>query len=331
MSRKIIILAYEDVVLSSMVAPLDMFTRANDILAAKQQGPAFEVSLISLSSNSLNLGYSNAFSCHQQLSDFPPKSVGHNQYLIVIPAFSGKWDEVLKNNRTVIEWLRQHYESGTEVASLCKGSYFLAEAGLLDGVPCTTHWTVMEDMRSRYPAIDLQPDAVVTDRNGIYTGGGAFSSLNAILYLIEKFCGYELGIQISKNFSIQRDHVNQAHFAIFSGLNRHGDVLILSAQSYIESNFEKSLSVDDIAAHVNMSKRNFIRRFKQAVQLTPVEYIQRVKIEAAKKALEGNTKSIQTVLFDVGYNDIKTFRDTFKRFTGVTPQDYRRKYARAIE
>ena len=185
-------------------------------------------------------------------------------------------------------------------------------------------------MRERFPSINLQPDVVVTDQNGIYTGGGAFSSLNLLLYLVEKFCGHTLGILIAKTFSIQRDHVNQAHFAIFKSLSRHGDVLILSAQSYIESHFENPLSVDDIAAHVHMSKRNFIRRFKQAVQITPMEYIQRVKIEAAKKALEENNKTIQAVIYDVGYNDIKTFRDTFKRFTGVTPQAYRKKYGRAL-
>lgn len=184
-----------------------------------------------------------------------------------------------------------------------------------------------EDLQLRYPAIKLQPDAVVTDQNGIYTGGGAFSSLNLILYLIEKFCGHALGIQVAKHFSIQRDHVNQAHFAMFSGLALHKDQLIHCAQDYIHDNCQKALTIDEIAERVNMSKRNFIRRFKQAVNLTPTEYIQKTKIETAKKALETGTASIMQIMYDLGYNDIKTFRDTFKRITGITPQDYRKKYA----
>jgi transcriptional regulator GlxA family with amidase domain len=327
-SRTILILIYEDVVLSSAAAPLDIFTRTNQLLAAQQEGPAFDVSLIANKTSQVELGVGATFDCTQGLADFAPKSAGHNQFLIVVPAFAGNWDEVLQKNRDVIEWLKLHYQSGTEIASLCKGSYFLAEAGLLDGKPCTSHMSVINDMRARFPAIHLQADAVVTDKNGIYTGGGAFSSLNLVLYLIEKFCGHETGIQIAKNFSIQRDHSNQSHFANFKGLTQHGDALILSAQAFIENTFAKAISVEDVADHANMSKRNFIRRFKQAVQMTPMEYMQRIKIEAAKKAFEQNNKSIQSVIYDVGYNDAKTFRDTFKKLTGITPQDYRKKYAR---
>jgi transcriptional regulator GlxA family with amidase domain len=329
LSRTIVILMYEDAILSSAAAPLDIFTRTNDMLAAQQQGPAFEVSLIGLKANPVQLGASTTFNCKLGLADLSPKSAGHNQFLIVVPAFAGNWDDVLKKNRDVLEWLKRHYQSGTEIASLCKGSYFLAEAGLLDGMPCTSHLSVIDDMRKRYPAIHLQSDSVVTDKNGIYTGGGAFSSLNLVLYLIEKFCGHDMGIKIAKSFSIQRDHIHQGHFAIFNGLTQHGDAVILSAQAYIEDKFASELRVEDIADHVNMSKRNLIRRFKQVLNLTPVDYIQRIKIEAAKKAFENNNKSIQSVIYDVGYNDIKTFRDTFKKLTGLTPQDYRKKYARS--
>ncbi len=330
MRRKIVILIYENAVLSSVAAPIDIFTRTNQLLIAQQEGRAFDVSLIANKANRVKIGAGAMFDCAQGLADFSPKSAGHGQFLIVVPAFAGNWDEVLQKNRDVIEWLKLHYQSGTEIASLCKGSYFLAEAGLLNGMPCTSHLSVMNDMRARYPAIHLQPDAVVTDKNEIYTGGGAFSSLNLVLYLVEKFCGHEVGIQIAKNFSIQRDHVNQSHFASFNGLTQHGDTLILSAQTYIENKFAEAISLEGVANHINMSKRNFIRRFKQAVQLTPMDYIQRVKIEAAKKAFEQNNKSIQSVIYDVGYSDTKTFRDTFKKLTGVTPQDYRKKYARNL-
>lgn len=326
MTRKIIIVFFADAVLSSAVAPLDIFSRTNALLRAQGLPAAFNIHLLSLNQTT-QLGDNQAYTHHNQLSDFPPAPLGHGQCLIIIPAFLGNWDDISERNQALIQWLKVQYQHGSELASLCKGSYFLAEAGLLNGRSCTSHWAVAQDLQLRYPAIKLQPDAVVTDQYGIYTGGGAFSSLNLILYLIEKFCGHAVGIQVAKHFSIQRDHVNQAHFAMFSGLTQHKDQLILAAQNYIHDNCQKALTIDEIAARVNMSKRNFIRRFKQAVNLTPTEYIQKTKIETAKKSLETDTASIVQIMYNLGYNDIKTFRETFKRITGITPQDYRKKYA----
>lgn len=202
----------------------------------------------------------------------------------------------------------------------------MGEAGLLNGRACTSHWAVIDDMKLRFPDVNFQADTVITDQGGIYTGGGAFSSLNVILYLVEKFCGHDIGIHVSKNFSIHRDHISQAHFSVLRGLNQHGDKLVLEAQAYIEQHYDQDISVDELAARVNMSKRNFIRRFKLARQNTPLEYVQKVKVEAVKKALENSRESVQSLMYSVGYNDSKTFRDVFKRITGVTPQVYRKKY-----
>lgn len=327
--KPVYILIHEDVVLSSAAAPLDIFTRTNEILAAAGKPPAFDVALVGQQPDMVALNLPAFFHCQLTLDAVPPKSAGHQQSLILVPAFSGDWEQVREKNRAVIEWLGHHYRVGTEVASLCKGSYFLAEAGLFDGKPCTSHWGVIDDMRTRFPKIDLKPDSVVTDQSGLYSGGGAFSSLNLVLYLVEKFCGHDIGVLVAKNFSIHRDHINQAHFSVFRGLNQHGDQVILDAQAYIEAHYAGDISVQGVADHANMSKRNFIRRFKQAVQITPLEYIQRMKIEAAKKALEQGGRTIQELTYQVGYSDSKTFRSVFKRVTGVTPQDYRNKYGRA--
>ncbi|MFC4878801.1 GlxA family transcriptional regulator [Microbulbifer halophilus] len=327
--KNIYILIFEDVVLSSAAAPLDILTRTNAILESAGRPPAFRVELVSEKVKNIHLSDPAQFNCQRTLAEVPAKSSGHNSPLIIVPAFSGDWDSVFAKNRAVVEWLKQHYAVGTEIASLCLGSYFLAEAGLLKGKPCTSHWRAIDDMRERFPDIQMQGDFVVTDRDGTYTGGGAFSSLNLVLYLVEKFCGHDIGVQVSKNFSIHRDHINQAHFSVFRGLNQHGDTLVLKAQTYIEENFQNEPSVEQVAAIVNMSKRNFIRRFKQATQYTPLAYIQKVKIEEAKNRLEHSHQSIQSLMYDVGYNDNKTFRDIFKRMTGVTPQAYRKKYGRA--
>lgn len=316
------ILIHEDVVLSSACGPLDILTRTNQILAAHGKPPKFQVELVSEKTKNILLSDPAQFICHRTLAE-----VQHSD-LIVVPAFKGNPDAVLEKNRALIDWIKTMQARGTEIASLCVGCFFLAEAGLLDGKPCTSHWKVIEDLRHRYPRIRLQPDTVLTDRDGVYTGGGAFISLNLVLYLVEKFCGKEIGIQVSKNFSINPDQMSQAHFSVFQGQRRHGDNDILKAQSFIEENYQQDISIEQIAAYSNMSKRNFIRRFKKATRNTPLEYLQRVKIEAAKKALEKNNQSISALMYDVGYNDMKTFRGIFRRVTGLTPQAYRAKYCR---
>ena len=326
--KSIYILICEDVVLSSAAAPLDIFSRTNELLAQAGRPPAFRVNLVSEKARNILLRDPAQFICQYTMDEVSAGSSGHNLPLIVVPAFTGNWDDVWKKNMAAVDWVRSHHAAGGEIASLCVGSYFLAQAGILDGRACTSHWKAAADMRQRFPRVRLQSDAVVTDQNGVYTGGGAFSSLNLVLYLVEKFCGHDIGIAVSKQFSIHRDHISQAHFSVFRGLNQHGDSRVLQAQSFIEQNFYSQIGVEHVADHVNMSKRNFIRRFKLATQFTPLEYLQKVKIEAAKQRLESSSQSIQDLMQDVGYNDIKTFRQVFKRFTGVTPQDYRRKYGR---
>lgn len=322
--KTIYVLVYEDAVPSSVAAPIDILVHSARMLQAAGRAPVFSVELISEKYRNVMLGGPLQFICHRTFDQLPAADAG--EHLVVIPAFAGEWDTVLEKNRGVIPWLAARYKAGTELASLCLGTYFLAEAGLLDGKICTSHWRAFDDMRQRYPAIKLQPDSVITDQQGIYTGGGAFSSLNLLLYLVEKFCGHDIGVLVSKNFSIHRDHISQGHFSVFRGLNQHGDKLVLRAQDFIENNYNREISVDEVATVVNMSKRNFIRRFKQATQNTPLEYIQKVKVEAVKKALETGRQSVQSLMYSVGYNDSKTFRDVFRKITGVTPQTYRNKY-----
>ncbi|MEX2573909.1 MAG: helix-turn-helix domain-containing protein [Balneolaceae bacterium] len=321
--RTISLLVHEDAVLTSVSGPLDVLMGTNHFLQEAGKPPAFLVELVSEKMKNIQLFLPAQFICHKTFDE-----VEHTD-LVITPSFQGNPDHVLEKNRALVEWIGTMKNRGAEVASLCRGSYFLAEAGLLKEKPCTSHWRSVEDMKQRYPDVKVLPDVVITDRDGVYTSGGAFSSIHLILYLIEKFCGREVGVQISKIFSIDIDRVSQAHFAVFQRQRGHEDEEILRAQSYIEQNYQDTLTVEEIAGQSNMSRRNFIRRFKKATHNTPLEYMQRVKIEAAKKALELGTGSISSLMFDVGYNDPKTFRTIFRRITGLTPREYRKKYSRA--
>lgn len=321
--KNISILVYEDAVLSAVSGALDILTGTNRFLEGAGRTAAFHVQLVSEKLKNIQLRLPAQFICHKTMDEVAETD------LIIVPAFNGDPDTILQKNRAFVEWIYSMNSRGTEVASLCYGSYFLAEAGLLSGKACTSHWRTVEDMQRKYPDAEVLPDMVITDQQGIYTSGGAFSSLNLVLYLVEKFCGREVGTQISKIFSIDMDRVSQAHFAVFQGQRGHEDEEILKAQNYIEQKFQDQISVEDIARQANMSRRNFFRRFKEATQNTPLEYLQRVKVEAAKKALEKGTKNISSLIYDVGYNDLKAFRSVFKRITGLTPQEYRDKYSRA--
>ncbi|HYE55023.1 MAG TPA: helix-turn-helix domain-containing protein [Chitinophagaceae bacterium] len=322
--KKVSLIIYEDVVLSAISGVLDLMNGANRHLQECGRTPAFTVELVSEKDAEVSLRAPALFSGCKTLDE-----INHTDLIIVPAFFNAPSETILRKNAGIVEWIKDMHLRGAEVASLCLGSYFLAEAGLLNGKMATSHWAAVDDMRRRYPKVNMLSDKVITDQQGVYTSGGAFSSLNLVLYLIEKFCGRETALWTSKFFSIDMDRVSQAHFAVFQSQRRHEDEGVLKAQAFIEEHYHKDITVEQIAQHVNMSRRNFIRRFKSATQNTPLEYLQRVRIEAAKKALEKNSENIGSLMYDAGYNDVKTFRSVFKRITGLTPKDYRRKYSRA--
>lgn len=252
-------------------------------------------------------------------------------HLVIISSITGDLEQALKKNRPLIDWIKtKRIENDAEVASLCRSAFILAETGLLNGKSCATHWAVHQQFEKKYSKIHLLPDKIISEDNGIYSSGGAYSFLNMIIYLIEKYYGREVAIWCSKMAEIDFDRINQNQFIIFSGQKDHSDETIKEVQSYIEENFESKISVEELATKFAISNRNFIRRFKKATQNTPFEYIQRVKIEVAKKSFESSTLNITQVMYNVGYNDDKAFRKTFKKYTGLSPLAYRRKFNREM-
>ena len=247
--------------------------------------------------------------------------------LIIVPAVHGDIEQNLVNNAELLPWLIKHYNNGAEIVSFCIGAFHLAAAGLLDGKPCSTHWGYANEFRKMFPKAILMDDKIMTESNGIYTSGGAYSFTNLLIYLIEKYAGREVAIMVSKGFMVDIDKASQSPFIIFTGQKTHDDPDILEAQQYIEDNFAEKITVDDLCNNTHVARRTFERRFKKATSNTVLEYIQRVKIEAAKKQLELGRKTVNEVMYDVGYNDTKAFREVFKKITDMTPVDYRNRYA----
>lgn len=252
--------------------------------------------------------------------------------LILIPAFEFEEDieKGMKENTALVPWLIRQYRSGSELASLCVGAFLLAATGLLKGKSCSTHWRAAQAFRKIFPDVQLVTDKIITDEQGIYSSGGALSSANLILYLIEKYGGREVAIHCSKTFQVDMDRNSQSPFIIFQGQKDHDDEPVKQAQEFIEKNYQEKITVDALTSMVALSRRNLERRFKKATANTLVEYIQRVKIEAAKKTFEVSRKNINEVMYDVGYSDTKAFRNVFKKITGLSPLEYRSKYNKGV-
>jgi transcriptional regulator GlxA family with amidase domain len=246
--------------------------------------------------------------------------------LIIIPSLVRDYEKALKGNKQLVDWIDRQYKNGAEVATMCTGAFMLASAGLLNGKTCSTHWSAADTFRKLYPTVNLQEHKLITDESGIYTNGGAYSFLNLLIYLVEKYYDRQTAIYCSKIFQIEIDRTSQSVFTIFRGQKLHDDDLVKEAQAYIESKVDEKISVDELSSRLAVGRRNFDRRFIKATGNTPLEYAQRVKIEAAKKSLEFTRKTINEVMYDVGYSDLKAFREVFRKITGMSPLEYRNRY-----
>jgi transcriptional regulator GlxA family with amidase domain len=246
--------------------------------------------------------------------------------LIIIPSLIRSYEKAIKGNKQLIEWIEEQYKGGAEIASMCTGTFMLASAGLLNGKNCSTHWSAADTFRTMFPKVNLQADKLITDEHGIYTNGGAYSFLNLIIYLVEKYFDRQTAIYCSKIFQIEMDRESQSTFIIFTGQKLHGDEIVQKAQAYIESKVNEKISVEQLSSMFAVGRRNFDRSFIKATGNTPVEYSQRVKIESAKKAFETTRKTINEVMYEVGYSDVKAFREVFKKITGMSPIEYKGRY-----
>jgi transcriptional regulator GlxA family with amidase domain len=232
-------------------------------------------------------------------------------------------------NRDLLPWITKHHAKGAEVASLCLGAFLLAATGLLNGRKCSTHWLFANQFKEMFPDVELVDGSIITDAQGLYSSGGANSYWNLLLYLVEKYTDRDTAILAAKYFAIDIDRESQLAFMMFQGQKGHEDAKIKKAQEFIDGNYQDKITVDQLADMLALGRRSFERRFKSATKNTVIEYIQRVKIEAAKRSFESSRKNITEVMFDVGYTDTKSFRDVFKKITGLTPIEYRNKYHKA--
>ena len=307
--------------IACIVGAYQVFSEANNYLASKGEKPLFNIVLVGATRN--DFLDNNLLSVKHQFAITEIE----NTNLIIIPAsLIRSYETASKNNKVLVDWVTKQYKKGAEIASMCAGSFMLASTGLLTGKVCSTHWALSETFRELFPDVILQTDKLITDEDGIYTNGGAYSFLNLLMYLVEKFYDRQTAIHCAKYFQIDLERNLQAEFSIFNGHKKHNDEAIATAQKIIEENYQDKISIEKLSSDLGVSRRNFDRRFIKATGITPLDYLQRVKIEAAKKMFETTRKTVNEIMYYVGYNDAKAFREVFSRVTGLSPLDYKSRY-----
>lgn len=302
--------------LLSVAAILDVFETVNRFYKEENSAPFFDISLLYLGEEP------------KSYLEYKVEKAGENHFdLVLIPAFrQDSISEALPINRQWIPWLQKQYIDGASLASFCTGAFLLAMTGLLDGKPATTHINAEKAFAAAFPEVNIQADAVVTEDSRIYTSGGATNSFHLMMRLIETFCNRKMAVKTAKIFSIDLDRKQQSYFGSFSPSEDHGDDLVKQTQLEIKRNFKEATTIEELITDVPASRRNLVRRFKSVTGITPIEYLQKIRIEAAKQLLEQSRQSVMEVMLESGYNDLKSFRALFKKNVGMTPTAYREKF-----
>lgn len=310
---------------STSLGPVEVFHAAGllwNAIQGAETTPHFRVTVASLDGKGVTSPYGVEIVPPTSLDDVGAADI------IIVPSSGMDIDGQLAQSAPVLPWLRERHAQGAYVASVCSGAVFLAESGLLDGRQGTTHWAVAEELARRYPRVDWRPDMLITEDNGVLCSGGVCASIDLSMYMVEKFCGHDIALQCAKSLLIDMPRSHQSGYAVLPLSRPHEDDKIREIEAFIDDHYAEPLAVDELAARANMSTRNFIRRFKAATGRLPGNYVQTRRITVAKEMLELGGRSVQTIMRAVGYEDANSFRSLFKRYTGMSPGEYRQKFGR---
>jgi transcriptional regulator GlxA family with amidase domain len=309
---------------STAIGPIEVFHSAGVLwnwLHGETQQPRFRVRTASIDGRSVTslcaLGLKPEFA----LSDIERTDI------VILPASGWDIKDRIAKNTVLLPWLKKWHARGAYIAGICTGVGFLAECGLLDGRQATTHWAVADLFRERYPKVQWRPEQFVTEDDRLLCSGGVYASIDLSLYLVEKFCGHEIALQCAKSLLVSMPRSRQSGYSVLPLSRPHSDGKIRQAEEYLQQNFERGVPIEVLAGRVGMSPRNFIRRFKTATGRLPGAYIQTLRMSAAKELLEHGDVPIANISSSIGYEDTAFFRMLFKRHTGMTPAEYRTRFA----
>jgi len=319
--KNICLLALDNAISSSVMGTMDILCQAGltwNYFFGKDPTPYFDVQIVTIDGKPVNCFNNTKLIPHKSILDIESTDA------IIVSSFSDF--DTLKKYKKAESWLKENYEMGATIASVCVGSFVLAQTGLLDGKIATTHWGFAPEFIKRYPNVKLRPERLIADEERLISSGACSSYIDLSMYIIEKYCGKDIALECSKTMLHDFGRSSQSPYEVYLFNKNHGDNKIVDAQNWIEKNYFKSFNIDLIAKNSGMSLRAFERRFKEATGETPRTYIQQMRVETAKRMLETDNQTFNEITYKVGYEDSSSFRKLFQKHTGLLPKEYRRKF-----
>jgi transcriptional regulator GlxA family with amidase domain len=299
------VLGFDQALASAITGALDVFAFAGiswQRIHNQPTTPKFKVQLASF--------HGKPFHCTNQLLLTPNIAIEDvtDTHILLIPTIGGDIDTVLQENANQLVHIKRLQKQGADIAGNCTGTFLLAESGLLDNKVATTPWGYADKFRSHYPSVNLQSEKMVTEQDAIFCAGGGMAWIDLAILLIERYCGHQVASDTAKSHVLDFSRPNQTVYASSRQHKFHQD--------------------KDVAHEHNMTERTLIRRFKQACAITPIQYLQGLRLEQARKILETSMSPLESIVNSVGYEDLSSFTRLFKKNTGLSPSQYRAKFIR---
>lgn len=328
--RQISLLGFNHALATSLCLPMELLQSCNHIFRSRRRATPANLSMISLESSPITVSGGIQLEVDEVLSDKRPLNDWPQPDILII---ASRWRHPLRGGpqrRDVQQWLRQLALRGCEICAVGNASYFLAEAGLLDNRPATTHWHYFDDFEQRYPNIQMQRDHLITQAGSLYCTGSVNSSADLIIHLIDRHWGPEIAQRATQQFSPEsrQPFANQAYRGEHSA--RHGDEVIALAQSWMHRHLADRINMKELAERSGLSQRSFQRRFHHACGQSPLQYLQRLRLDAARELLKNTNLAIEDISPLCGYSDVSYFGKLFRQYYSMTPGQFRRSVRRKL-
>ena len=308
---------------STIFGPMDIFNQAGRLwnrVSKTPQTPFFDVTIASADGQPIRSVNNVLIQPHCSI-----QAIDQTDLIVIASATYIK--QILEKNPELIPWIRRQYSQGAHVASICTGVFLLAETGLLDGKSATLHWGFAPMFREKYPRVNLEPDQMFIDHGRLYCSAGVNAGMDLSLYLVEKFCGRQAAVQCAKTMILDLGRTAQTPYGSFLFPGEHGDTIIIEVQKWIEQQYTNSIDYGKLALKYGMSRRSLERRFKRATGITPLVYLQQLRVEMARRLLEESSLTFSEITYQVGYEDISFFRKVFVKLTGLRPKEYQQRFS----
>lgn len=320
------LIAIPDAVISTLSGIYDVLNsfKMLSISNALPSAPPFQVEIVGVKRGPVGLASGLSVDAHRGIDDVKESDI------VIAPSILLAGTEWEKGRYPeMVAWLAAMHRRGASLCSACSGIFLLAETGLFDNVESTVHWGYADAFRRSFPDVPIFPDRVLItagSRQQFVTSGASMTWHDLVLYLIARHVGATAAQTVARTFALQWHHDGLAPYIVFEGPKNHGDAAIVAAQDWLTSHFSVASPIEETIRASGLAERTFKRRFTQATGYTPIDYVQRLRVEDAKRRLERTDTPIDEIGWKVGYEDAAFFRRLFKRTTGLTPGTYRRRF-----